>query len=75
MRLADIELKLQQYLAKGAILTAQQVINILQFIEDLVTQNPSPLLLQREYLIQTPSAKYILRIYRAGWKTLQQVEA
>jgi hypothetical protein len=45
MKLADIEHKLTQHLAKGAILTAQQVINILQHIEDLVTQNPSSLLL------------------------------
>lgn len=27
------------------------------------------------YLVQAPSAKYILRIYRSGWKTLPQVEA
>jgi transposase len=44
MRLADIELKLEQHLTKGAILTPQQVINILQYMEDLVTQNPSSLL-------------------------------
>jgi hypothetical protein len=44
MKLAEIETLLGPHLAKGAILTAQQVINILQHIEDLVTQNPSSLL-------------------------------
>ena len=27
------------------------------------------------YLVAAPAAKYVLRIYRAGWKTLTQVEA
>lgn len=48
MKLADIEQKLEQQLAKATILTAQQVINILQYMEDLVTQNPSSLLVYGE---------------------------
>ena len=43
MKLVEIEQKLEQHLAKGAILTAQQVINILQHIEDLVSLIPSSL--------------------------------
>lgn len=44
MKLAQVQQRLEPQLAKGAILSAQQVVNILQYIEDLVTQKPSSLL-------------------------------